>query len=240
MFVASIARAAVFPPAPPHTYGVHTLSSPLSRALATLPARSQQGPARWWALLRERAPVATTIVVILFVGLLLTAAIPGLLPKVVLLPFALVQPWAWYRFLTYALVAPSLAHWGLVGGLILMCGWLAERWLDRRTMWIVVAIGTIVSGVLYAFFSPVGPPTIGGGYVAAAFAGAAVASCAVHRRTISRGTLVLAIALLLMYGLAPLKPNPQSLTMFAGFVIAGAYTLRRLKSRPNRALVEIF
>jgi membrane associated rhomboid family serine protease len=148
-----------------------------------------------------------------------------------LVPSDLVRPTAWYRLATFALVQGSIRHLVWVAGILLASGWLAERWLDRRTMWIVAAAASVISGMCYTLLDPTGPPAIGGGFIAAGFAGAAVATSTMRRNAVTRGGKLTCLVLLLLYGLTPLRPDPQSLAMLAAFIAAGGFAAWRLRSR---------
>ncbi len=178
-----------------------------------------------------RAPVSVTLLGVFFGALLALAAAPMLVQKLMLIPAELIRPWGLYRLLTYALVVVSLSGWGFTGAVVLLSGWLAERWLDRRTMWFIAALAAVSGGVIYAVLTPVGPPLVGGGVIAAGFAGGAVATSAARRHEVSRGTRIIALTFLAMYGLTVLGPNPQDLAMFGAFVIVGGFTTLRLRSR---------
>jgi membrane associated rhomboid family serine protease len=192
---------------------------------------ARPSPRNWFARFRRVAQVSKTLVLIMFVALVVVSAAPvGLLPHLMLIPSRMAMPWSWYRLLTYGIVQASLVNWLMVSVIILASGWIAERWLPRRTLWLAAALAALSSGVIYTILAPVGRPLIGGGFIAAGFAGVAVVSCAAHRHDASRGTQLVALGLLLMYGLTPLRPNPESVAMFGAFVVAGVYAGFQLRA----------
>lgn len=190
--------------------------------------------ARWIVTVRQRVPVTATVSALFLGGLLLGAVVPAIIKSGMLLPAALGRPLGWYRLLTYCLVFASITHWLVVATVTLVAGWLAERWLGHRSMCVIAVIGAVLGGVVYALLAPPLQPMIGGGAIAAAFAGAGVAATALRRHAVSRGAQVVALVLLLTYGLSPLRPDAQSLAMFAAFIAAAGYAMRRLRAA-NRA-----
>jgi membrane associated rhomboid family serine protease len=147
-----------------------------------------------------------------------------------LVPEALGHPLGWYRLLTYSFVHAGLRHWLVVASVTLVSGWLAERWLAARAMCVIACIAALVGGALYALLAPPRQPVIGGGLVAAGFAGAAVAASALRRRAISRGMQLVALVLLPVYGLSALRADAQSLATLGAFIAAGGYAAWRLTS----------
>jgi membrane associated rhomboid family serine protease len=204
------------------------------------PPTSELGarPRGWLVALGRRVPVSLALSGVFLVGAVSTLLVMRLADRLMLTPVQLTAPWNWYRLLTYTLAYGSLRHWLVVAGLVLVSGWLAERWLDRRRMWTVAAVAAVVGGLVYALLAASYQPLAGGGSVAAGFAGAAVAACALRRRLVSRGAQVVALALLLMYGLAPLRPDAASLSMLGAFLAAGGYAARRLWTSGRAAHVE--
>ena len=185
------------------------------------------------AALRQRMPVTSMFSALFFGGLLAAVLLPALVRYVVLVPAGLSRPSSWYRLLTFSLVQASLPHWLVVAAVTLLSGWLAERWLEPRAMWAIGVIAALVSGTAYSLLALPSQPALGGGFVTAGFAGAAVATSVLRWQSISRGAQIAALALLLMYGLSLLRAEPSSLAMLAAFIAAGGYAGWRVKSREH-------
>ena len=187
---------------------------------------------RVWA----RASVATTLVLISLLGLLAVAAIPVLLSKLVLIPAELASATGTYRLLTYGIIGSSLPTWLLVSSVLLVSGWIAERWLGHGTMWCIAGIAVLSGGLIYTGLVPAGPPLFGTGFLAAGFAGAVVAICLRRWREVSRSARLVALAFALVYGLAPLRTDPPSLAFFGVFIITAVFAAFRLRSSRRKQL----
>jgi membrane associated rhomboid family serine protease len=210
------------------------MNSPDSRSItSTVPGRATPPPvahggsiARLW----HRAPVAWKLSGLFLVGFLVFFVAPPSIRILGLIPGHLVWPWSWYRLLTYPLLQGSLIYWLSIVPFLLVGGFLFERRIGRRQTWLIALLSAVVSAIVYSLFASPSNPAIGGGFVASGFAGAGVATWLRHRREYSWAGHVAAVLLLLLYGLAPLSPDPVSLAMFSSFLFAGAYAVWVLRS----------
>ena len=178
----------------------------------------------WLRRLRKRAPVSSALVLLFFVGLLAVRITPDAIVAFALISSEATQVRGAYRFFTYAFLHPQILDWLVVSAITLVAGRMAEPWLSVRAMWGLVGISAIVSGVIFISVVRVPEAAVGGGFIAAGVAGGAVASAISRRRVLGRGTQLGALALLVLYGLAPLRATPSSLAMFGAFVVGAAFT----------------
>jgi membrane associated rhomboid family serine protease len=197
--------------------------SDAARALGSEPPR--QG---WVRTLPSRAPVASSLVALFFGGVLATAAVPSLAGTLALIPTQLSVPSQWYRLLTFPVVQSSVADWFVVGIFMMASGALAERWLQRGTIWSVAIISAVSSGLIVLLTGPTAVAVIGGGFVASGLAGAAVGATIRQRRQVSRGGQAVALVLLVLYTVSALNATPASLAMLASFVVGNCIALWRL------------
>ncbi|OJJ17056.1 hypothetical protein BKI52_30540 [marine bacterium AO1-C] len=102
---------------------------------------------------KQRPKVIITLIIILFAGTIITAFFPSLGRQLVLDSASISAPQKWYQFITYPLVTNGLINWLVSAITLYLFGQVAESYLSRRDLIIILLASTILGGVSFAVFN---------------------------------------------------------------------------------------
>jgi len=105
-------------------------------------------------LIKQRPKISLILILILFASNTITLIFDETQKNILLFPnLELIEPWNWYRLITYPLYIGGLITWFHNSLIIVLSGYIIENRLKKQDIIGLILLSSIIGGLIYVLFN---------------------------------------------------------------------------------------